>query len=278
MNKREIIFTEANFNFIFGNNNLHYELDKNKVAWFLASEIAKGLGYSETNHMLRMVDNYNKILLPLSNPVVPEIGLDFHAPLSGVCNYQGRRRALNARSTRPEVQQFRYWVVQEVLPSIRMYGMYINSEVIKLLQANPNIIAEYQNQIQQLRMCVQDNQQYVDLGKACINDNMSYNNINGVAYVVTQALGRKIGTHTLIPLLKMSGVLQHVDCKLLPTQKAINQELVRRIYDPYIKKWESVFTNEGISKIIEMVREIFINNNNVVLENQLLYELVDTNN
>ena len=294
---------KANFNFIFNNSSLHYETDKNKVAWFLADEIAKGLGYSHTYNMLRMINNYNKILLPTSNLIIPELGLNFthifneyinsidnFAPsLSDGANSSKIRNfyvisesgvytvALNARSTRPEVQQFRYWVVQEVLPSIRMYGMYIDPNTRIALQNNPNLIHDYQHRIEELENIVNNNQSFIDLGKAVVDDRLSYSNINEIAYTISQALDSKIGIHTLIPLLKCNGVLQHRDDKLLLTQKTINQKLVRRIYNNKNNKWEYIFTNESIDRIIQIIKNDYDNPKDA-LDNRLLYELIDNNN
>jgi len=122
---------------------LNYLLDKYGAAWFLADELADYLGY-RTDNMFRMCNHYDVIHLTISHPTVPDLEIDaseFAYLFCGLPKHGGRRQftivretgvyyiAMNARSRRPEVQQFKNWMLYTVLPSLKMYGAYVKSEM-----------------------------------------------------------------------------------------------------------------------------------------------------
>jgi prophage antirepressor-like protein len=84
--------------------------------WFVASDVAKALGYTHAPHMLRVLDEDEKgvqIVDTLGGPqelgIISESGL-YHAVL---------------KSRKPEAKPFRKWVTAEVLPAIRKTGQYV---------------------------------------------------------------------------------------------------------------------------------------------------------
>ena len=94
-------------------------------AWFVASDIAKALGYSnpqEANH-----DHCKKVykIRQPSNPrpttTTPPIFINI-IPLSDVLR-------LIMRSNLPKVVEFQDWVVEEVLPTILKIGQYLTPKV-----------------------------------------------------------------------------------------------------------------------------------------------------
>lgn len=85
-------------------------------AWFIASDVAKALAYSDARHMTRVLDDDEQglqIVETLGGPqelsIINESGL-YHAVL---------------KSRKPEAKPFRKWVTSEVLPAIRKTGQYI---------------------------------------------------------------------------------------------------------------------------------------------------------
>ena len=83
--------------------------------WFIASDAARILGYSETAAMTRTIDGEDKGLHTMQTPggeqkftVISEAGL-YSAIL---------------RSRVPQAKSFKYWITHEVLPQIRKTGSY----------------------------------------------------------------------------------------------------------------------------------------------------------
>lgn len=89
------------------------ENDSGEV-WFVASDIARALGYRDAHNMCRRLDDDEKDTHILSTPnsqeqmIISESGL-YSAVL---------------RSTKPEAKRFKKWVTTDVLPSIRKTGRY----------------------------------------------------------------------------------------------------------------------------------------------------------
>ena len=83
--------------------------------WFVASDVAKILGYAQTNSMNKLIDDEDK---------------SKHALHSGgnyvnqsLINESGLYQAIFG-STKPEAKAFKRWVTSEVLPAIRQAGGY----------------------------------------------------------------------------------------------------------------------------------------------------------
>jgi len=100
--------------------------------WFVASDVAKALGYTHAPHMLRVLDEDEKgvqIVDTLGGPqelgIISESGL-YHAVL---------------KSRKPEAKPFRKWVTSEVLPAIRKTGQYA-ATAPQALAATPALDAQ----------------------------------------------------------------------------------------------------------------------------------------
>lgn len=83
--------------------------------WFVATDVAEALGYSETAAMTRSLDDDEK-------------GLQIVQTLGGnqemtIINESGLYSAI-LKSRKPEAKAFKKWVTSEVLPSIRRTGSY----------------------------------------------------------------------------------------------------------------------------------------------------------
>ena len=95
-------------------------VDRDGQIWFVASDVAKALGYAETKDMTRFLDedeadrhnvpvrSENGTLQTREVTIISESGL-YHALL---------------KSRKPEAKPFRKWVTAEVLPAIRRQGFY----------------------------------------------------------------------------------------------------------------------------------------------------------
>lgn len=98
---------------------------------FIASDIAKILGYRDAHNMTRRLDPDDKGTRPVSTPggiqeltTINESGL-YTAILGS--EIEGARK-------------FKRWVTNEVLPSIRKHGMYATPATIEDMLANPDIM------------------------------------------------------------------------------------------------------------------------------------------
>lgn len=83
--------------------------------WFVASDVAKALGYNKTDHMLRLLDIDEKGALIVGTLGGPQE--------MAVINESGLNNAIFS-SRKPEARAYRKWVTGEVLPSIRKTGRY----------------------------------------------------------------------------------------------------------------------------------------------------------
>lgn len=84
--------------------------------WFVASDVAKALGYPEAKDMTRVLDDDEK-----GRQIVPTPGGDQEM---SVINESGLYHAV-LKSRKPEAKPFRKWVTAEVLPTIRKTGQYV---------------------------------------------------------------------------------------------------------------------------------------------------------
>lgn len=114
-------------------NDIRVMTDEQGEPLFVASDIAKILGYRDAYNMTRRLDPDDKGTRPASTPggiqeltIINESGL-YTAILGS--EVEGARK-------------FKRWVTSEVLPSIRKHGMYATPATIEDMIANPDIIIQ----------------------------------------------------------------------------------------------------------------------------------------
>lgn len=102
--------------------------DSNNEPLFVASDIAKALGYGDATHMTRRLDEDEKGLRPVETlggtqqmSVITEAGM--YSSILG-SQVEGAKR-------------FKRWVTHEVLPTIRKHGAYATPQTIESIIANP---------------------------------------------------------------------------------------------------------------------------------------------
>jgi len=109
---------------------------KESDSWFVAKEIADILEYSQTNAMLKRLDNDEK-----ADHLLWCVSSNQHRN-QVVINESGLYNAIFG-SKKPEAKKFKKWVTDEVLPSIRKHGGYIpKSETPKEIMAKAIKIAD----------------------------------------------------------------------------------------------------------------------------------------
>lgn len=83
--------------------------------WFIAADVSKALGYSQTQAMTKLIDAEDK------SSTVIQIGCNYTN--QSIINESGLYTAIMS-SHKPEAKRFQRWITTEVLPSIRSTGSY----------------------------------------------------------------------------------------------------------------------------------------------------------
>ena len=94
--------------------------DENGEPWFVASDVARVLGYDHTPHATRLLDDDEADVHKVDSRSVN--GVEQAREVS-IINESGLYH-LVLMSKKPEAKKFRKWVTEEVLPSIRKTGSY----------------------------------------------------------------------------------------------------------------------------------------------------------
>lgn len=178
-------------------------IEEEKV-YFLASEMAKGLGYSSTAAMTRTLDDDEKgmqIVHTLGGNqqmlVISEAGF-YHAAI---------------KSRVEKAKEFRRWVTHEVLPQIRKTGGYIhttpemsNDEIMArgYLVAMATI-EQKEKQLAEAQQTIEEQKPMVQFAEA-ITASQAAILIGDLAKLITQN-GYKIGRTTLFKWLRDHGFL-----------------------------------------------------------------------
>jgi len=105
--------------------------------WFVASDVAKALGYPEAKDMTRILDEdeAGRHIVPVRS----ENGVEQNREVT-IVNESGLYHAV-LKSRKPEAKPFRKWVTSEVLPAIRKTGQYA-ATAPQALAATPALDAQ----------------------------------------------------------------------------------------------------------------------------------------
>lgn len=118
---------------------------------FVASDLAKALGYRDSSDMLRSLDS-DEIAVPQNLRVRSEDGT-VQERKTNLINEMGMWRAIHM-SRRPEAKQVRNWINGEVMPAIRKTGSYSVAGKPKFDLNNPDhlrfALLEYTNKVIEL--------------------------------------------------------------------------------------------------------------------------------
>lgn len=113
---------------------LSYQFEDNPVRvvmiagdpWFVASDLAKALGYGQAAFMTRNLDDDEKGLHNVQTPSAPQE--------MTIISESGMYAAI-FKSRKDEAQRFRKWVTAEVLPELRRSGRYVMHDMTPPPQA-----------------------------------------------------------------------------------------------------------------------------------------------
>lgn len=193
--------------------------------WFVATDVAKALGYGHTPHMTRRLDDDEKGVRSVDTPggmqdltVINEPGL-YNAVLG---------------SKLPEAKAFKRWVTHEVLPSIRRTGGYIAAkpdETPEEIMARALLVANdtMARQRERIEGLAAENDELRP--KALFADAVAASDgtclVGELAKMLRQN-GVPIGQNRLFGWLREQGWLGKSGCnRNVPTQRAMDMGLFR---------------------------------------------------
>ena len=123
--------------------------------WFMAIEIARILEYKNTRDAIyQHVVTHDKRLIN-TNTVVVHDGIRRGNPNRVFINEVGLY-SLIKNSQMPKAVEFMYWIVSEVIPAIKTYGMYMTPEAAEKVIENPEIAREAAHQLQKAHKRIQE--------------------------------------------------------------------------------------------------------------------------
>lgn len=205
-------------------------IKRGEDVWFIASDISNILGYSQTQAMLKRLDDDEMI------KIEPSILDDTNsmARLVTIVNESGLYNAILG-SKMPNAKKFKKWVTSEVLPDIRKHGMYMNDNLLEKTLADPMFMvglltnyneekkkrAELEVQNKQLSNKIIEDKPKIDVYDAWLD-------VNG--YCSISEFGKKIniGRNTLFEKLRQMKILMSS-----PSKKNLP-------YDRYMKYFKVV--------------------------------------
>lgn len=197
--------------------------------WFVATDLVKILGLSNTTVALSRLDDDERSKLNLGRQgmtnVVNEYGL-----------YE-----LAMASRKPNAKKFKHWVTHEVLPTIRRHGVYMTDEKIEEVLTDPDTIIKLATQLkdereqrlieQQLRKDA-ENQVHEMKPKALFADSVATSKstiLIGELAKILRGNGVEIGATRLFKWMRTNGYLisrKGSDWNM-PTQRAMNLGLFK---------------------------------------------------
>ncbi len=117
-------------------------MDKNGNVLFFANDVAKVLGYSDCAKAIKLhCKEYGWAFYP----VIDSMGREQTARFIN----EGNLYRLVTKSKLPSAEEFERWVFEDVLPSIRKYGVYATDELLEhkaMLDTAMEMLAEVRDQ------------------------------------------------------------------------------------------------------------------------------------
>lgn len=152
--------------FNFEENQVRIILDQQQEPWFASSDVAKILGYNNTGHATRILEQDEKVIRKVDTLGGPQ--------KLGFVNESGLY-SLIFGSRRREAKKFKKWVTSDVLPTIREtggYGKQIDLSDPKLLH---QLVLDYTKRVIALEDKLEINQPKVSFYDDFINSDGLYN-------------------------------------------------------------------------------------------------------
>jgi prophage antirepressor-like protein len=215
---------------------------KDNEPWFVASDIAKALGYRMASDLVRRIDDDDKGTHIMSTQGGEQAML--------IINESGFYSSI-LNSKLESAKRFKHWVTSEVLPSIRKNGGYIaNQENLTPEQIVANALVVAQNIILQKDRQIKEMQPKADFFD-CVADSKSAFSMNEVAKVLDY---KGIGRNKLFEFLREQGILDRYN---VPYQRYVDNGWFRVIEQKYMKDGEPIVTTKTLvyQKGVDAIRK-----------------------
>lgn len=250
--------------FEFGGNKVRALADGDEVM-FVASDIAKILGYRDAEKLTRTLDDEEKGTRPIGTlggtqtmTVISEPGL-YKAIL------QRQTGRMEVEVTREFVKRFQRWVTHEVLPQIRRTGGYIPTDAgddDMTILAKAVMIGQRTMEAQKRRIAAQSEHIKALEPKARFADAVAASDgtclIGELAKMLRQN-GLDIGQNRLFEILRQDGYLGKTGSnRNVPTQKAMDLGLFR-IKETAVTHSDGHVTINRTAKVTGKGQTYFIN-------------------
>ena len=196
---------------------------KDNEPWFMLKDICKILEINNPSDVVKRIPNKN-------------IHLDSIDGNKGyrnayLINEYGVYEVIFS-SRKKQANDFKKWVFEEVLPSIRKHGIYATEDVTKKVLENPQFMIELLQNLQKEREEKQDlnnklnEQRPKVLFAECVEDSGSTILIGDFSKILKQN-GVDIGQNRLFKYLRENGYLIKRERYHYPTQKSMNLGIFR---------------------------------------------------
>ncbi|MBD8026458.1 phage antirepressor KilAC domain-containing protein [Ureibacillus sp. Re31] len=185
--------------FNFESNNVRV-LEINNEPWFVATDVCKVLELSNPTMAVGRLENDERSKFNLGRQGE-----------TNIVNESGLYELIFA-SRKPSAKQFKRWIKQEVLPSIRKHGAYMTPDVIEKVLLNPDTIIQIATQLKEEQTKRREAEQIIEeqKPKVLFADSVSASNtsilIRELAKLISQN-GVPIGEKRLFEWLRSNGYL-----------------------------------------------------------------------
>lgn len=111
----------------------------NDEPWFVASDVCKALGISNSKDAIKRLDSDEKSGVDLTDP---------HGRIQRTnCVSESGLYSLILGSRKPSARQFKRWVTHDVIPSIRKTGAYVSPSLAQQIISDPDSLILILNQL-----------------------------------------------------------------------------------------------------------------------------------
>lgn len=157
---------------------------KDGEPWFVATDVAKVLGYSDTNYALRTHCKNPTLIVCGESPDTTGRG-GFRAGTQINIIPERDIYRLVMRSKLPSAERFEEWVVAEVLPTIRKHGVYMTPEKLEEYFLNPPMFFKVAEQLKDEyeRRIALEAQAIEDAPKIIFHDAITAIKDSGISYL-----------------------------------------------------------------------------------------------
>lgn len=190
-------------------------------AWFVASDVAKALGYERPNDA---VNAHCKKVNKFSYGDSPHGSMPYNIiPESDVYR-------LIMRSNLPDAERFQDWVCEEILPEIRKHGGYLTPAKIEEALSDPDTLIRLATDLkaERQRRAALEVQAAIDRPKIVFADSIEISKdcilIGEMAKLIKQSTGYDIGQNRFFEWLRENGYIHKPGSSQenMPTQRSVN--------------------------------------------------------